>query len=108
MTIRVEPSPAVLLADNERLRAVATSVIHDFNNFAAAVGGYSDLVLQRLTSDDERLRASVQGIRDAATWGARITRRLMVGAGRSLPPLTRLAIDAALTDAEPALRLLVG
>jgi two-component system, cell cycle sensor histidine kinase and response regulator CckA len=109
MTTRVEPPPvAVLLADNERLRALAASVIHDFNNFAAAIGGYSELVLQRLTSEDDHVRAGVRSMRDAATWGVRITRRLMAAAGRSLLPSTRLAVDAALTDAEPALRLLVG
>src|SRR5436309_14664346 len=109
MTTRVEPPQlAILLADNERLRALAASVIHDFNNFAAAIGGYSELVLQRLASDDETVRAGVRGIRDAATWGARITRRLMAAAGRSPLPPTRLAVDMALTAAEPALRLLVG
>src|SRR5206468_1889797 len=109
MTTRVEPPQlAILLADNERLRALAASVIHDFNNFAAAIGGYSELVLQRLASDDEHVRAGVRGIRDTATWGARITRRLMAAAGRSPLPPTRLAVDMALTAAEPALRLLVG
>jgi len=109
MTTRVEPPRvAILLADNERLRALVTSVIHDFNNFAAAIGGYSELVLQRLTPEDEHTRAGVRSIRDAATWGVRITRRLMAAAGRSLLPPARLAIDAALTDAEPALRVLVG
>src|SRR5438094_287125 len=109
MTTRVEPPQlAILLADNERLRALAASVIHDFNHFAAAIGGYSELVLQRLASDDEHVRAGVRGIRDAATWGARITRRLMAAAGRSPLPPTRLAVDMALTAAEPALRLLVG
>jgi CheY-like chemotaxis protein len=109
MTTRVEPPRvAVLLADNERLRALAASVIHDFNNFAAAIDGYSELVLQRLTSEDDHVRAGVRSMRDTATWGVRITRRLMAAAGRSLLPPTRLAVDAALTDAEPALRLLVG
>src|SRR5881628_249129 len=109
MTTRVEPPQlAILLADNERLRALAASVIHDFNNFAAAIGGYSELVLQRLTSEDDHVRAGVRSMRDAATWGVRITRRLMAAAGRSLLPPTRLAVDTALTDAEPALRLLVG
>src|SRR5436309_1121852 len=109
MTTRVEPPQlAILLADNERLRALAASVIHDFNNFAAAIGGYSELVLQRLASDDEHVRAGVRGIRDTATWGARITRRLMAAAGRWRLPPTRLAVDMALTAAEPALRLLVG
>src|SRR5207302_1722583 len=56
----------------------------------------------------EHGRAGVRGIRDAATWGARITRRLMAAAGRSPLPPTRLAVDMALTAAEPALRLLVG
>ena len=109
MTTRVEPPQlAILLADNERLRALAASVIHDFNNFAAAIGGYSELILQTLASDDEHVRAGVRGIRDTATWGARITRRLMAAAGRSPLPPTRLAVDMALTAAEPALRLLVG
>src|SRR2546430_15899919 len=109
MTTGVEPPQlAILLADNERLRALAASVIHDFNNFAAAIGGYSELVLQRLASDDEHVRAGVRGIPDTATWGARITRRLMAAAGRAPPPPTPLALDQALTPAEPALRLLVG
>jgi len=109
MTTRVEPPRlADLLADNARLRALAASIIHDFNNFSAAIGGYSELVLQRLPPDDEHLRAGVQGIRDTAMWGARITHRLMAAAGRSRLGPTRLSVDAALTDAEPALRLLVG
>src|SRR5438046_9564949 len=109
MTTRVEPPQLASLLDaNVRVRAVAASVIHDFNNFAAAIGGYSELVLQRLASDDEHVRAGVRGIRDTATWGARITRRLMAAAGRSPLPPTRLAVDMALTAAEPALRLLVG
>src|SRR2546426_1056235 len=58
MTTRVEPPQlAILLADNERLRALAASVIHDFNNFAAAIGGYSELVLQRLPSPGEAVGA---------------------------------------------------
>jgi len=109
MTTRVEPSRvAILLADNERLRALTASVIHDFNNFAAAIGNYSELVLQRLTSEDEHARAGVRSMRDAATWGVRITRRLMAAAGRSLLPPARLGVDTALADAEPALRVLVG
>src|SRR5262245_10864449 len=109
MTTRVEPSQlAILLADNERLRAVVASVIHDFNNLAAAIGGSSELILQTLTPEDEHVRAAVRSIRDAATWGVRVTRRLMVAAGRSLLPPTRLAVDAALIEAEPALRLLIG
>ena len=108
-TTRVEPPhPADLMAENERLRALATSVIHDFNNFVAAIGGYSELILQRLPYDDAEVRAGVQGIRDTAMWGSRITRRLMGVAGRSLLPPTRLAVDSALTVAEPALRVLVG
>src|SRR2546428_6810498 len=109
MTTRVDPPQLpLLLADNERLRALAASVIHDFNNFAAAIGGYSELVLQRLASDDEHVRAGVRGIRDTATWGARITRRLMAAAGRSPLPPTRLAVDMALTAAEPPPRPLGG
>ena len=109
MTTRVEPpQPADLVAENERLRALAATVIHDFNNFVAAIGGYTELILLRLPSDDAQVRAGVEGIRDTAMWGARITRRLMEVAGRSLMPPTRLAVDAALTVAEPALRLLAG
>src|SRR5262249_59974945 len=109
MTTRVEPPRvAILLADNERLRALVTSSMPVFTNFPAAIGGYSELVLQRLTPEDEHARAGVRSIRDAATWGVRITRRLMAAAGRSLLPPARLAVDAALTDAEPALRVLVG
>src|SRR2546429_7342134 len=89
MTTRVEPPQlAILLADNERLRALAASVIHDFNNFAAAIGGYSELVLQRLASHDEHVRAGGGGNRDAATWGAPITPRPLAPAGRAPPPPT--------------------
>ena len=109
MTTRVEPpQPADLMAENERLRALAASVIHDFNNFVVAIGGYTELILLRLPHDDGQVRAGVEGIRDTAMWGARITRRLMGVAGRSLLSPTRLAVDAALTVAEPALRLLAG
>src|SRR6266852_814997 len=109
MTTRIEaPQPADLMAENERLRALAASVIHDFNNFVAAIGGYTELILLRLPYDDGQVRAGVEGIRDTAMSGARITRRLMGVAGRSLLSPTRLAVDAALTVAEPALRLLAG
>src|SRR2546428_7392247 len=108
MTTRVEPPQlAILLADNERLRGLAASVIHDFNNFAAAIGGYSELVLQRLASDDEHVRAGVRGIRDTATWGAPITPPLMAAARRAPPPPTPLPADIALTAARPPPRLLV-
>src|SRR5262249_39799415 len=100
MTTRLEPPQlAVLLADNERLRALAASVIHDFNNFAAAIGGYSELILQTLASDDEHVRAGVRGIRDTATWGARITRRLMAAARRSPLPPTPLPRRTAVAPA---------
>src|SRR5207247_5058275 len=71
-------------------------------------GAAGGLVRQRPPSDDDDVRAGGRGIRDTATWGARITRRLMAAAGRSPLPPTRLAVDMALTAAEPALRLLVG
>src|SRR3989442_7188249 len=105
MTTRVEPPQlAILLADNERLRALAASVIHDFNNFAAAIGGYSELVLQRLASDHEHARAGGRGIRDTATWGAPITPRLLAAPRRSPLPPSPPALGIAVTAAEPALR----
>src|SRR5205809_595475 len=76
MTTRVEPPQlAILLADNERLRALAASVIHDFNNFAAAIGGYSELVLQRLASDDERVSSASRAGRRSSTTAIGGTRR---------------------------------
>src|SRR2546428_5916880 len=102
MTTRVEPPQlAILLADNERLRALAASVIHDFNNFAAAIGGYSELVLQRLASDDEHVRARVRGIPDTPTWGARVTRRLMAAPRRAPPPPTPPPAATAVSPAPP-------
>src|SRR2546429_10006562 len=77
MTTRVEPPQlAILLADNERLRALAASVIHDFNNFAAAIGGYSELVLQRLPPPGRALRPRGRGTPGAPALGAPVTPRL--------------------------------
>src|SRR5262249_58406541 len=96
MTTRVEPSQlAILLADNERLRAVVASVIHDFNNLAAAIGGSRELILQTLTPEDEHVRAAVPSIRDAAPWGVPVTRRPLVAARRPLLPPPPRAPGAA-------------
>src|SRR2546429_9020615 len=100
MTTRVEPPQlAILLADNERLRALAASVIHDFNNFAAAIGGYSELVLQRLPPRDGHVRAGGRGIRGPAAWGGPVTRRALAPPRRAppppAPPAARQAVAAA-------------
>src|SRR2546426_12699698 len=101
MTTRVEPPQlAILLADNERLRALAASVIHDFNNFAAAIGGYSELVLQRLAPHDEHGRAGGRGIPHAPTGGAPVPRRVLAAPRRAPPPPPALA--RALAVAAPA------
>src|SRR5256885_770631 len=77
MTTRVEPPQlAILLADNERLRALAASVIHDFNNFAAAIGGLNALRLPppppRRAHRHARLAVSATGRRTSETAGSRV------------------------------------
>src|SRR2546429_884231 len=98
MTTRVEPPQlAILLADNERLRALAASVIHDFNNFAAAIGGYNELVLQPLAPQHEPARPGGGGLPDTPDWGAPVTRPAQGPRRPRPPPPTPLRARIAVT-----------
>ena len=63
-------------AKMESVGRLAGGVAHDFNNMLGVILGHAELALEN-TASDHPLFADLQGIRDAATRSANITRQLL-------------------------------
>lgn len=90
----------------EAIGRLAGGVAHDFNNLLTAIIGYTDLALERDSTENaaERLEA----IQRAANTAAGLTRQLLAFSRRQLLQPRPLDLNVVITAIEPLIRRLIG
>ncbi len=91
----------------EAIGRLAGGVAHDFNNLLTVILGYSQLLLDELEGDDRR-RADVSEIRNAAASAAGLTRQLLAFSRKQIIEPTLLDLNAVVTDMREMLGRLIG
>ena len=98
------------LRHSQKMEAVgrlAGGIAHDFNNLLTAINGYSDLLLERV-STDHPLRPDLQEIHRAGERAAALTHQLLAFSRRQVLKPERLDLNAVIGDMENMLRRLIG
>ncbi len=97
-----------VLQQSQKMEAIgrlAGGIAHDFNNLLAVITGYSDLLLESLTSDRDRKK--VEQIKQAANSAAALTRQLLMFSRQQIVQPVVLDINEAVGSIEKMLRRLI-
>ncbi len=86
---------------------IAGGIAHDFNNMLNVIGGYTELALARLRSDDP-LRAQLAEVKHAADRAADLTKQLLAFSRRQTGTPALVDLNQRLRTAERMLRRLLG
>jgi PAS domain S-box-containing protein len=86
---------------------LAGGVAHDFNNILTVITGYSDMVLNSMTEDNE-LRADVAEIRRAAERAVALTRQLLAFSRKQVMQPKHITAKEVLEQARRLLTRLIG
>jgi len=95
---------------SQKLEAVgrlAGGVAHDFNNLLTAIGGYSELSLRRLSSDDP-LTGYLKEIKRASERAASLTRQLLAFSRKQIMQPKVLDLNSVITDLQGMLSRIIG
>ena len=98
------------LAQAQRMDSVgrlAGGIAHDFNNLLAAIGGYTELVLETLAPGDP-LWVDLVEVRKATTRAAELTRQLLTFARKQPNAPQVLDLASSIHELAPLLRQAVG
>ena len=79
----------------EAIGRLAGGIAHDFNNLLTVVNGYSQLLLQNMSSEDDN-RSSVEEIQKAGTRAARLTGQLLAFSRKQMMNPCVLDLNAVL------------
>jgi len=90
----------------EAIGGLAAGVAHDFNNLLTIVGGYCELLTERLAEDGEALK-DLEQIRHATTSATALTRQLLAFSRRQILAPRLVDLNDALSDSRKMLRRLV-
>jgi two-component system, cell cycle sensor histidine kinase and response regulator CckA len=90
----------------EVIGQLASGVAHDFNNILAVIMGYSDLMIQKF-SENEETKSHLETIRSAAERATGLTRQLLVFSRRQTVQLVVLDMNDVLKDMNKMLRRLI-
>jgi PAS domain S-box-containing protein len=91
----------------EAVGRLATGIAHDFNNLITVLLGYSDDLLESVSSDSESLK-SVQEIRRAAERAAALTQQLLAFSRRHAAIAEVVDVNTTVSNMESLIRRLVG
>ncbi len=91
----------------EAIGRLAGGVAHDFNNLLSVILGYSDLLLEDLTSDAP-MRETVEEIRHAGRRASDLTRQLLTFSRQQVFEPKVVDLDALLASLDKMLQRLVG
>jgi PAS domain S-box-containing protein len=86
---------------------LAGGVAHDFNNLLTVINGYSEIVLQRLATDDLN-HTFVDEIKKAGDRAAALTHQLLAFSRRQVLQPQVLVLNSVINDMEKMLRRLIG
>src|SRR3954462_11881604 len=94
------------LRQSQKMEAVgrlAGGVAHDFNNLLTVIRGYSELMLEELTTSDP-LRDEVEEIKKAADRAAGLTRQLLAFSRRQVMAPKVLDLNFVVSNMERLLK----
>ena len=91
----------------EAIGSLAGVVAHEFNNLVTVIGGYAELILDRVDEGDPTRRDAL-AIVDAADRASRLTRQLLSFSRRQVLEMRSLDLNQVVSAMEPMLRGLVG
>ena len=98
------------LLQSQRMEAVgrlAGGVAHDFNNFLTVIIGHSQLLIDRLASNDP-MRTDIQEVEKCAQHAADLTRQLLAFSRKQILQPKVLDLNAIVANLEKMLRRLIG
>jgi PAS domain S-box-containing protein len=99
-----------MLRHSQKMEAVgrlAGGVAHDFNNILTVIGGYSDLLAQRLPPDSP-LRRDVEEIRKAEIRASSLTRQLLAFSRKQVISPGIADLNEVVSGMERMMRRLIG
>jgi signal transduction histidine kinase len=91
----------------EAVGRLAGGVAHDFNNLLMVINGYTEVLLEELTSSSA-MHQKVQSIQQAADRAATLTRQLLAFSRKQLLELKVVDVNSVIGDMERLLRPLIG
>ncbi|HMI91081.1 MAG TPA: ATP-binding protein, partial [Polyangiales bacterium] len=91
----------------EAIGQLAGGVAHDFNNLLTVIGGYAEMLIEVLPTDDAR-RDDVAEIIRAADTASALTRQLLAFSRRQVSQPRVLEINHVVADLDNMLRRLIG
>ena len=99
-----------MLRQSQKMEAVgqlAGGIAHDFNNLLTVIGGYSDLLSQRLSPGSIN-RRDVEEIRKAGTRASSLTRQLLAFSRKQVIAPRIADLNGVVAGTETMLRRLIG
>jgi two-component system, cell cycle sensor histidine kinase and response regulator CckA len=98
------------LRQSQRVEAIgrlAGGIAHDFNNLLTAIIGYTDLIIDRLSRDEEGLADALE-VKKSAQRAATLTRQLLAFGRKQMLRPRVLDVNQAMSDISGLLRRLIG
>jgi len=91
----------------EAIGRLAGGIAHDFNNLVQAIGGYTEILLRQLQSDDP-LRRSAEEIKKAGDRAAALTRQLLAFSRQQVLQPALIDVNRVVHHVEQLLLRLIG
>ena len=91
----------------EAMGQLAGGIAHDFNNLIFVITGYSELLLNGLTSDEKK-RFQVEQIKQAGTRAAALTQKMLAFSRRQTLQPRPIDLNAVVSNLSPMLSRLIG
>ena len=91
----------------EAVGQLAGGVAHDFNNLLTIINGYSEILMNRLSSDDPA-RKSLSSIHEAGTRATSLTRQLLAFSRKQIIVPSVVDLNAVVKGMEKMLRRVIG